>query len=287
MSEIEKLGQTLNKRIHAVFDAKEGLKPEIGSITDNLGLQVQAVKNTIPKEDYLVEAQTSLKPGDRVLTVWCGMEPIIVAVLREGAEAPIDPNAPSDLIDVLQKVFPVGTLRMTSASTNPATLFGGTWEDSGDAFLMEELTRELYTWEKKKSDDSVTIKVSKGDLDAVLAKTYPVGTIHISASETNPCVFFGGTWEKSGDCFVLTADGEATRNLYTWEKTADTVTAETTESISEIVLQLWTVGSVYISASENNPAEHLGGTWVESGDIFVLSADGTATRALHTWERTA
>lgn len=288
--EIEKLGQTINKRIHAVFDSREGLPPEIGSITDNLGLQVQSVRNTITKEDYLVEAQTSLKSGDRVLTVWCGMEPVIVAVLREGAESPIDPNAPATLINMLSKVYPVGTLYMTSSSVNPAELLGGTWVSSGHSFMMDAegtSDRELYTWEKRSSDDSVTIEVEKKDVSSVLEKAYPIGSVYISSSETNPCVFLGGTWVNSGDVFILTADGESTVDLCTWEKTAESGTVDDTEKVREAVLQLRPIGSIHISGSETNPSEFLGGTWVSSGDIFVLSADGTATRTLHTWERTA
>lgn len=289
MNEIEKLGQTINNRIFKVLNANAELPPEIGSITDNLGLSVKSVKNTIGREDYLVEAQANLKSGDRVLAVWCGMEPVIVAVLREGEESPIDPDAPSKLINVLSKVYPVGTLAMTSSSENPAETLGGTWAESGDVFLMDgegQASRELYTWEKKTLNDKVNVDMQKSDVNAVLAKTYPVGCVYISISETNPSVLFGGTWKGNEDVFILTADGKATRKLYTWEKIADTVNVESSESIEAVVLLLWPVGSIYISSLETNPGGLIGGKWVESGDIFVLSADGKATRPLHTWERT-
>ena len=107
-SEIEKLGVTLNNRMQGVRNAGKGMGPEIGTITSGLGLKVGSVSNTIPKGDYLVSrdltmssplATTSkaedhthtvplpsklgaLKSGDRVLVIWCGYEPVVVAVLE-------------------------------------------------------------------------------------------------------------------------------------------------------------------------------------------------------------
>lgn len=289
MSGIEKLGNTINNRILKVMGGNEALKPEIGSITDNLGLTVQSVKNTIGKEDYLVEAQTKLKAGDRVLTIWCGMEPVIAAVLREGSENPIDPNAPAGLIDILAKAFPVGTVTMTASTVNPSELMGGMWEEGGDVFFLDgdgASNRELYSWEKKAHEGTTIVEVAKTDADAVLGKAYPPGCIYFSSSPTSPSVLFGGTWKDSEDAFVLSADGSADRTLYSFEKVADTVHAEATEAINSAVRQLWPVGSIYVSSAEQNPADSIGGTWKDSGDIFVLSADGKASRALHTWERT-
>lgn len=290
MSELNNLAKTLNERMMRVAEAGKDMAPEIGTIGDKLSLQLQSVKNALQREDYLVEAQTALKPGDRVLVVWCANEPVVTSVLREGKQEAIDPNAPASLIDILVKAYPVGTVNMTTTPSSPASLIGGTWEDSKDVFILladGSATRDLHTWEKTANSESITISVPKDEVIPVLTKLYPVGSIHLSISETNPGVYFGGTWKKSGDVFILDSDGEATRTLHTWEKTANTISVEATESISDTVLQLRPVGTIYISASETNPGIELGGTWVSSGDVFLLSADGTANRTLHTWERVA
>lgn len=57
---------------------------------------------------------------------------------------------------------------------------------------------------------------------SLLSKTYPVGAIYLSASETSPASLFGGTWERLKDRFLLAAGdsytagstgGEATHTL--------------------------------------------------------------------------
>lgn len=52
-----------------------------------------------------------------------------------------DINGNMDLIDaavsaILGNVYPVGSIYMSVASTNPATVFGGTWEQIEDTFLL-------------------------------------------------------------------------------------------------------------------------------------------------------
>ena len=41
--------------------------------------------------------------------------------------------------------------------------------------------------------------------DAMIGKIYPVGSIYISVSNTNPKDLFGGTWEQIKDRFILSA----------------------------------------------------------------------------------
>lgn len=107
-SEIEKLGDTLNSRMQHVQNATKGMGPEIGTITSGLGLKVGSVNNTIPRGAYLVSRNLTMsnptastnevnnhkhtvslpaklgafKAGDRVLVIWCGYEPVVVAVLE-------------------------------------------------------------------------------------------------------------------------------------------------------------------------------------------------------------
>ena len=113
-SNIEKLGETLNKRIQNVFNAREGVIAELGTINGSLGLKVDSLSNAIPKGQYLISTRLtmgstgadftttttdgyhahnhrvnlpaelrSLKSGDRVLVIWCGNEPVVTDILTD------------------------------------------------------------------------------------------------------------------------------------------------------------------------------------------------------------
>ena len=104
----ERLGKTLNDRMRGVSQSGKDMAPEIGTITSGFGLKVGSVSNTIPRGSYLVSRNLTMssltastnevsnhkhtvslpsklgafKVGDRVLVVWCGYEPVVVAVLE-------------------------------------------------------------------------------------------------------------------------------------------------------------------------------------------------------------
>jgi len=46
------------------------------------------------------------------------------------------------------------------------------------------------------------------DMEAVFAKFYPVGSIYLSMTATNPGEIFGGTWEQICDRFLLAASAQ-------------------------------------------------------------------------------
>ena len=61
---------------------------------------------------------------------------------------------------------------------------------------------------------------------ATILDAYPIGSIYLSVSNTNPSTLFGGTWEQIQDTFLLSAGstytagdtgGEATHTLTTNE----------------------------------------------------------------------
>ena len=48
----------------------------------------------------------------------------------------LDTDEPSITINVLEQVYPVGSIYMSVNNVSPATLFGGTWQQIKDTFLL-------------------------------------------------------------------------------------------------------------------------------------------------------
>ena len=70
---------------------------------------------------------------------------------------------------------------------------------------------ELYGQLQIASGGTVTINTTtlkeliKEEIDAEKLKTYPVGSIYITTTNTNPSTFIGGTWEQIQDRFLIGA----------------------------------------------------------------------------------
>lgn len=109
---IEKLGRTLHSQMSRVNSAGSKIICELGIIEAGMALQPDNSPGPIPKGDYMVslyltmgepdtefaetttdgtyphnhkvklpEELRSLKVGDRVLIIWYGTEPIVIAIL--------------------------------------------------------------------------------------------------------------------------------------------------------------------------------------------------------------
>lgn len=107
-SNMQKLGDTLVRRMKKTSAAAVPTTIELGTIGSNLSLSVASLRDPIPRGDYMINitltsstyrtGQTadadglihshtlpsvfrSLKEGDRVMVAWCGNEPVVLAVL--------------------------------------------------------------------------------------------------------------------------------------------------------------------------------------------------------------
>ena len=113
---MQRLGDTLARRMKKTSAAAIPTTIELGTIGSNLSLTVDSIPVAIPKGDYMINlmltsgsyrtssethshsgedhthsdgahshalpaAFRSLKGGDRVLVAWCGNEPVILAVV--------------------------------------------------------------------------------------------------------------------------------------------------------------------------------------------------------------
>ena len=96
-----------------------------------------------------------------------------------------------------------------------------------DKSTLQEVDQNLLS---KINDTNATITQLEALIDkkisAINSKIYPIGSIYISVSDTNPKDIFGGTWEQIEDTFLLSAGskyaagstgGEATHTLTTGE----------------------------------------------------------------------
>lgn len=54
-----------------------------------------------------------------------------------------DPDAQEKLANIVDIVYPTGSIYMSINSTSPATLFGGTWEQIKDVFLLSAGDKHL------------------------------------------------------------------------------------------------------------------------------------------------
>lgn len=59
-----------------------------------------------------------------------------LATLNGEGEIPIVNNDETKRINVVDLVYPVGSIYMSVNSTNPSAIFGGTWEQIQDRFLL-------------------------------------------------------------------------------------------------------------------------------------------------------
>ena len=100
----------MNRRINAVAQTHTIDNAELGQITSDFSLKADRFETAIPKGDYMIarnllpaepikvtsseaddhshnveippeKVKKVLSPGDRVLVVWCGTEPIVIDVI--------------------------------------------------------------------------------------------------------------------------------------------------------------------------------------------------------------
>lgn len=132
-------------------------------------------------------------------------------------------------------VYPVGSIYMSVSETSPASLFGGTWEQLKDRFLLGagdsyaagttggEATHTLTKEELPVISGSVNF--NRGDSRGIMAETS--GVLSVSQETTNEGVPEAGTANQAGNYRTLNINfgsGQAHNNMppylavYMWKR---------------------------------------------------------------------
>ena len=136
---------------------------------------------------------------------------------------------------VLDNVYPVGSIYMNVNSTNPGTLFGGTWEQIQGRFLLGmsssypagsqggEATHTLTISEMPSHDHPLSGNGSASALGTI----YNSITMQGSAYPNDPALVRGGDYSSKGYAYINNRGGDQPHNnmppylsVYIWKRTA-------------------------------------------------------------------
>lgn len=80
---IDRLGNVLASRMKKTTKASTQVVAELGYIDSSMALTTDGLQDQIPQGEYMIDKSLTLSSGDRVLVIWCGMEPIVVAAVED------------------------------------------------------------------------------------------------------------------------------------------------------------------------------------------------------------
>lgn len=214
---------------------KEGWKSETpgpAGTGDSENLQPYLVLNYIIKyeggsvasdampEITIGEVET-LAPGSQATAEFTGtiLNPVLNLGIPQGN--PGENGKDPDILDVLKAVYPVGSIYMSVNSTSPQTLFGGTWVQLKDRFLLGAGS----TYSNGSTGGSATHKLT---IDEMPAHTHEIGSVYpFTAGGNLPFLPYTNTATKYNDWGTHIRGGDKAHNnmppylvVYMWKRTA-------------------------------------------------------------------
>ena len=75
---IQRLGETITKRMLKTANAAVTIDTEFATYNENKTLTPDSLQVQIPQGEYLITAGQKPEPGSRVLIAWAGNEPVII-----------------------------------------------------------------------------------------------------------------------------------------------------------------------------------------------------------------
>lgn len=138
-------------------------------------------------------------------------------------EAALQELGPQKVSGILDAVYPVGSIYMSVVSTNPATLFGGTWERLKDRFLLG--AGDTYT--AGATGGAPTHTQTEGEMPIHTHRTINYTTGFTGGSQTGIVTVLAGTAGGTPVAAVQTAGGGNPFSImppylavYMWQRTA-------------------------------------------------------------------
>ena len=117
------------------------------------------------------------------------------------------------------------------------------------ALTREELAKKIAELEKIVSDNKSELE---NKINSNFDKVYPVGSIYISTSSTNPSTIYGGTWERYGQGKTLVGLNESETEFSTINKTG----GEKTHTLTIDEMPSHNHGIPSLTGSTNTTGEH-------------------------------
>ena len=118
-------------------------------------------------------------------------------------------------------MYPVDSIYISTNSTSPASLYGGSWERYGTGRALISASDTDNDFKAGTTGGSITptgirIMVSYLDqtglehtLEKLRNQMYPVGSLYFSTNSTSPATIYGGTWERYGKGRTLVSVDES------------------------------------------------------------------------------
>ena len=125
---------------------------------------------------------------------------------------------------ITDSIYPVGSIYMSVDSTSPATLFGGTWEQLKDRFLLG--AGDTYTAGNTGGEATHTLTVNEIPSHTHTANTYTGGTVTQPDYVDGVAINWVSAYRTSIGTINNTGGGLAHNNMppylvvYVWKRTA-------------------------------------------------------------------
>lgn len=110
---------------------------------------------------------------------------------------------------------------------------------------------ENMAYVSEEEQESATVPLNADTLEghnvnSLLDRIYPVGSIYMSISSTNPTTLFGGTWEQIKDTFLLSAGDTYTAGAIGGEATHTLIENELPAISGTVDFRAWGSGAPFL-----------------------------------------
>ena len=214
-----------------------------------LGTGSPGTANGVARGDHVHPMPTAAHVGARADTwmptaadvgaradTWMPTAADVGALASGGTAANASKLGGKTLSDILLAIYPVGAIYISTVSTSPATLFGGTWTQIKDRFLLAAGDTYSPGWEAGQAEVTLTVENLPAHTHRLNGHAWNWGTksgysnpIYIADTDANAGYTTSnglGTDQGVGNATQATGGGQAHDNMppyvavYMWKRTA-------------------------------------------------------------------